>query len=121
MSKAKSEVQTPEVVINTFKDAGYQSAKSGETMSKVAQFIVSKCPDFLNSYSDEVGKELKDGANRILDAQRKSFNEGGKFVEVDETIYALAGNVAPVTPTTVISSPSNDTSAQEALAVAATA
>lgn len=66
MSKAKSEVQTPEVqtpeiVINTFKDAGYQSAKSGETMAKVAQFIVSKCPDFLNSYSDEVGKELKDG------------------------------------------------------------
>jgi len=61
MSKAKSEVQVTEVVINSFKDAGYQSAKSGETMSKVAQFIVSKCPDFLNSYSDEVGKELKDG------------------------------------------------------------
>jgi hypothetical protein len=61
MSKAKSEVQNPEVTINTFKDAGYQGAKSGETMEKVAQFVVRKCPDFLNSYSDEVGKELKEG------------------------------------------------------------
>ena len=65
MSKAKSvvevEVQTPEVTINTFKDAGYQGAKSGETMEKVAQFVISKCPDFLNSYSDEVGAELKSG------------------------------------------------------------
>ncbi len=61
MSKAKSVVETLEVTINTFKDAGYQGAKSGETMAKVAQFVISKCPDFLNSYSDEVGKELKDG------------------------------------------------------------
>ena len=65
MSKAKSvvevEVQNPEVTINTFKDAGYQGAKSGETMEKVAQFVISKCPDFLNSYSDEVGAELKSG------------------------------------------------------------
>ena len=65
MSKAKSvvevEVQNPEVSINTFKDAGYQGAKSGETMEKVAQFVISKCPDFLNSYSDEVGAELKSG------------------------------------------------------------
>jgi hypothetical protein len=61
MTKAKSVVETLEVTINTFKDAGYQGAKSGETMSKVAQFVISKCPDFLNSYSDEVGKELKDG------------------------------------------------------------
>jgi len=61
MSKANSPVVPVEVVINSFKDAGYQGAKSGETMSKVAQFVISKCPDFLNSYSDEVGKELKDG------------------------------------------------------------
>ena len=61
MSKAKSEVQTPEVLINSFKDAGYQGAKSGETMEKVAQFVIRKCPDFLNSYSDEVGAELKSG------------------------------------------------------------
>lgn len=66
MTKAKSEVQNPEVQnpevsINTFKDAGYQGAKSGETMEKVAQFVIRKCPDFLNSYSDEVGAELKSG------------------------------------------------------------
>ena len=65
MTKEKSvvevEVQNPEVSINTFKDAGYQGAKSGETMEKVAQFVIRKCPDFLNSYSDEVGAELKSG------------------------------------------------------------
>ena len=60
MSKAKSVVET-EVTINNFKDAGYQSAKSGETMTNVAQFVIRKCPDFLNSYSDEVGAELKSG------------------------------------------------------------
>jgi hypothetical protein len=30
-------------------------------MATVAQFVISKCPDFLNSYSDEVGAELKSG------------------------------------------------------------
>jgi hypothetical protein len=61
MSKAKSVVESADVTINSFKDAGYQSAKSGETMATVAQFVISKCPDFLNSYSDEVGAELKSG------------------------------------------------------------
>jgi hypothetical protein len=61
MSKANSPVVPVEVIINSFKDAGYQGAKSGETMTNVAQFVISKCPDFLNSYSDEVGAELKSG------------------------------------------------------------
>jgi hypothetical protein len=30
-------------------------------MTNVASFVISKCPDFLNSYSDEVGAELKSG------------------------------------------------------------
>ena len=61
MSKATSPVVPAEIVINTFKDAGYQSALSGERMTNVAAFVISKCPDFLNSYSDEVGAELKSG------------------------------------------------------------
>ena len=61
MSKANSPVVSAEIVINSFKDAGYQSALSGERMTNVAAFVISKCPDFLNSYSDEVGAELKSG------------------------------------------------------------
>jgi hypothetical protein len=70
MSKAKlspvadaisTTTPTPVVEISSFKDAGYQGATSGETMERVAQFVIRKCPDFLNSYSDEVGAELKSG------------------------------------------------------------
>ena len=70
MSKAKlspvaeaisATTPTPVVEITSFKDAGYQSALSGERMTNVASFVISKCPDFLNSYSDEVGAELKSG------------------------------------------------------------
>jgi len=70
MSKAKlspvaqaisATIPTPMVEITSFKDAGYQSALSGERMTNVAAFVISKCPDFLNSYSDEVGAELKSG------------------------------------------------------------
>jgi len=70
MSKAKlspvaqaisATTPTPVVEITSFKDAGYQSALSGERMKNVASFVISKCPDFLNSYSDEVGAELKSG------------------------------------------------------------
>ena len=61
MSKANSPVVPAEIVIKSFKDAGYQSALSGERMTNVASFVISKCPDFLNSYSDEVGAELKSG------------------------------------------------------------
>jgi hypothetical protein len=70
MSKAKlspvaqattATTPTPVVEITSFKDAGYQSALSGERMTNVAAFVISKCPDFLNSYSDEVGAELKSG------------------------------------------------------------
>jgi hypothetical protein len=64
MSRAKptvTEVTTLSVEISSFKDAAYKGAVSNETMATVAAFIVSKCPDFLNSYSDEVGAELKSG------------------------------------------------------------
>lgn len=57
----------------------------------------------LDSYKEsgrDIAVELKDGANRILDAQRKAFNEGGKFVEVDLTIYELAGNLPSDTTVT---------------------
>lgn len=64
MSKAKPTVSNETILsveISSFKDAAYKGAVSNETMSTVAQFIVSKCPDFLNSYSEEISAELKSG------------------------------------------------------------
>jgi hypothetical protein len=64
MSKAKSLAVTdvtPSLEILSFKDAAYQGAKGSETLEIVAQFIVSKCPDFLNSVPDEITEQLVSG------------------------------------------------------------
>jgi hypothetical protein len=52
---------TPSLEILSFKDAAYQGAKGSETLEIVAQFIVSKCPDFLNSVPDEITEQLVSG------------------------------------------------------------
>jgi hypothetical protein len=64
MSKAKppvTDVTTSTLEILSFKDAAYQGAKGSETLEIVAQFIVNKCPDFLNNVPDEIGAELISG------------------------------------------------------------
>jgi hypothetical protein len=64
MSKAKSLAVTnvtPSLEILSFKDAAYQGAKGSETLEIVAQFIVSKCPDFLNNVPDEITEQLVSG------------------------------------------------------------
>ena len=47
--------------IASFKDAGYQSARSGETMASIAKWILDKNPTFLESPSDEEKSQLRDG------------------------------------------------------------
>jgi hypothetical protein len=65
MTKAKplavTDVTTSTLEILSFKDAAYQGAKGSETLEIVAQFIVSKCPDFLNSVPDEITEQLVSG------------------------------------------------------------
>ena len=48
-------------VVSSFKDAGYQSARSGETMANIAKWILEQNPAFLNSPTDEQKTQLKDG------------------------------------------------------------
>jgi len=54
----KKQNQTPVATITSFKDAAYQSAKSSETMASVAEYVLEKCPSFLDSVPDEVSAEL---------------------------------------------------------------
>lgn len=48
-------------VVASFKDAGYQSARSGETMAMIANWILERNPDFLDSPKDEEKHELREG------------------------------------------------------------
>ena len=64
MTKAKSLAVTdvtPSLEILSFKDAAYQGAKGSETLEIVVQFIVDKCPDFLNNVPDEITEQLVSG------------------------------------------------------------
>jgi len=47
--------------VASFKDAGYQSARSGETMASIAKWVLDANPSFLDSPSDEEKAGLKDG------------------------------------------------------------
>lgn len=51
--------KTPTVA--SFKDAGYQSARSGETMASIAKWVLEQNPVFLDSPSDEEKAELREG------------------------------------------------------------
>jgi len=55
----KANNQAP--AISSFKDAGYQSARFSEGLGSVAQWVLEKNPDFLNSPRDEEKAELKEG------------------------------------------------------------
>lgn len=48
-------------LVASFKDAGYQSARSSETMATIARWILEKNPSFLDSPSDEEKAELREG------------------------------------------------------------
>ncbi len=56
MSKA-----TKPTVVSSFKDAGYQSARSSETMANIAKWILEHNPAFLDSPSDEEKAQLREG------------------------------------------------------------
>ena len=48
-------------LVASFKDAGYQSARSSETMATIARWILERNPSFLDSPSDEEKAELREG------------------------------------------------------------
>lgn len=48
-------------MVASFKDAGYQSARSGETMATIAKWILEQNLSFLDSPSDEEKAQLREG------------------------------------------------------------
>ena len=48
-------------MVASFKDAGYQSARSSETMATIAKWILEHNPAFLDSPSDEEKAQLREG------------------------------------------------------------
>ena len=57
MSKAKPAI----LAISSFKNAGYQAARSTETMDTIARWILEQNPAFLDSPSDEEKAQLREG------------------------------------------------------------
>ena len=47
--------------VTSFKDAGYQAARSSETMASIAKWVLDKNPAFLDSPSDEEKSQLREG------------------------------------------------------------
>jgi len=45
----------------SFKDAGYQSAVTGERETSIARWVLNKCPTFLDEVPKEVKAELEEG------------------------------------------------------------
>lgn len=62
MSKAKQSAPSlGSVTVTSMKDAGYQSAISGERIDSVARYVYSQCPNFTNEVSDEIKTQLRAG------------------------------------------------------------
>ena len=47
--------------VTSFKDAGYQSAVSGERTAAIARFVFERCPTFLDEVPKEIKNELEEG------------------------------------------------------------
>ena len=53
--------QTEFLVPTSFKDAGYKFARSNETVTEIAKWVVEQSPAFLDGASDEEKTALKEG------------------------------------------------------------
>jgi hypothetical protein len=92
--KAKPTIVSP----RSFKDAGYQTAQLGEGRKAVAQFVLEKCPGFLDTCPEEVKNELFAGfqlrAHELWGKQAFQIGEGGTLIPSDEGNISIDVNVA---------------------------
>jgi hypothetical protein len=61
MKAVKNPSAQGQVQVSSFKDAGYQSAVSGERMLSVARFVFENCPAFLDDVPKETKSQLEEG------------------------------------------------------------
>ena len=59
MKATKSTVESS--TVQSFKDAAYQSALSGERTASIARYVLDNCPNFLNDVPKEIKAQLDEG------------------------------------------------------------
>jgi hypothetical protein len=97
----KAPKQTPvQAVVSprSFKDAGYQTAQLGEGRKAVAQFVLEKCPGFLDKCPDEVKTELFAGfqlrAHELWGSKTYRNGDTGALIEDATGGISIDVNVA---------------------------
>ena len=73
--------------VSSFKDAGYQSAVSGERTAAIARYVFDNCPTFL----DEVPKEIKDELEEGFALRWQEINPAVKYTP--DWVPSESGNI----------------------------
>lgn len=95
IASAKAEVQAKaDALIKPISLAFLQFCKTH--MDDSTEALVDDAIAAFTLHGRNVRAEMRETAKRILDSQRKRFNEGRGYVEVDPTIWALAQDSDPV-------------------------
>ena len=86
--KANQTTQTTE--LKSIKDAAYRFARTGETTSEIARFIVERDPSFPGEVSSELKADLNAGfmlrANELWGQDVYKIGDQGTFIKVANTL-----------------------------------
>jgi hypothetical protein len=94
MSKAKQSVPSlGSVTVTSMKDAGYQSAISGERIDSVARYVYSQCPNFTNEVSDEIKTQLRAGWALRWQELNPAVSYNDSWVPVENGSYVMSVDV----------------------------
>jgi len=94
MSKAKQVAPSlGSVTVTSMKEAGYQSAISGERIDSVARYVYSQCPNFTNEVSDEVKTQLRAGWALRWQELNPATSYNDSWVPVENGSYVMTVDV----------------------------
>jgi hypothetical protein len=94
MSKAKQAAPSlGSVTVTSMKEAGYQSAISGERIDSVARYVYSQCPNFTNEVSDEVKTQLRAGWALRWQELNPATSYNDSWVPVENGSYVMTVDV----------------------------
>lgn len=98
MKAPKQTVVQAVVSPRSFKDAGYQTAMVGDNRKAIAQFVLDKCPTFLDKCPDEIKTELFAGfqlrAHELWGSKVYRNGDTGALIEDPNGGISLDVNVA---------------------------
>jgi hypothetical protein len=94
MSKAKQAAPSlGSVTVTSMKEAGYQSAISGERIDSVARYVYSQCPNFTNEVSDEVKTQLRAGWALRWQELNPAVSYNDSWIPVENGSYVMTVDV----------------------------